>query len=120
MTQVCRHQATCQDFEGRQRRAESIAAGAWIVNWICVIMLFFGLITVGKKLSDMDNDGTGGLAKVKQELIEQGAARDVQIQFLTDRLADVAPKDVLPHVLKIEEMVKECRGSWTAAVEPRQ
>jgi hypothetical protein len=87
-------------------RLESRAhTSAWIVNWICVALIFCGLIMLGNTLRDV----SGEQVRTLKTLQVEGVRRDAEIEALRRTLEVSSPKDVLPHVLKIEQMMaSEC------------
>jgi hypothetical protein len=81
----------------------SIDAAAWFVNWVCVVMIFLGLVMLG------------------HDMRENSAMRAKQMRVLEahmDKLIKdmaVRPSDVLPHVLRVEKLITEGCAITTAA-----
>jgi hypothetical protein len=105
MTEVCKFQSVCDDFEGKTKSA-SVNATAWIVNWIVLSVLFIGLIMLGNEIrwnTQMRHEQIEVLAKLNGE-------QDAHLKRLAAAL-EVSPKHVLPHVVKIEKMLEgKCGG----------
>jgi hypothetical protein len=80
--------------------SESINAGAWIVNWICVVIVFLGLVMLSHDMRTMSALRNEQI----QQLIDMNEAQESAIKRLV-RDMDVRPKDVLPHVLAIERIL---------------
>lgn len=40
----------------------------WIVNWLCILIIFGGLVVLGKQIADIDRNGTEAGAKTMIEL----------------------------------------------------
>jgi hypothetical protein len=105
MTQVCKYQSVCNEFEAKAKGA-SVLATAWIVNWIVLIVLFGGLVMLGHEIR------YNAESRMKQvdALMKLNNQQDAQLKRLSEALA-ATPKHVLPHVLKIEEMLQTgCGG----------
>jgi hypothetical protein len=100
MTEVCKYQSVCKEFEGRDRRASSANATAWIVNWCCVVMLFAGMVVMSHSIDVLQADAI----KAWSEAREERRLVKAEVSVLAAALK-VSTKDVLPHVLKIEEML---------------
>jgi hypothetical protein len=73
---------------------------AWIANWLCMVMLFIGLVMLSQSIATLQTDTVENWEAARNERhVLRG-----QINLLAETLK-VSPKDVLPHVLKIEEML---------------
>jgi hypothetical protein len=101
MTKVCKYQSVCKEFEGRDRRASSVLATAWVVNWICLATLFGGIVVMSHSIDMLQADARNERKLVKAEVSVLAAALKVR------------PEHVLPHVLKIEEII-QAKCGWTA------
>jgi hypothetical protein len=101
MTEVCKYQSVCKEFEGRDRKYSSINATAWIVNWCCVVMLFAGMVVMSHSIDMLQAEARDERKLIRAEVSVLAAALKVR------------PEDVLPHVLKIEEII-QAKCGWTA------
>jgi hypothetical protein len=73
---------------------------AWIANWICLVVLFGGLVMMSRSIAGLQ---TAAMASWEQARNERYVLKS-QIAILADAL-QVTPRDVLPHVVKIEQML---------------
>jgi hypothetical protein len=99
----CKHQAICDVYEARGLSEAQILtanATAWIINWICVMMLFIGLVMLSHSIDALQVSATENWEHARNERYVLKS----QINILADALS-VSPKDVLPHVIKIEQML---------------
>jgi hypothetical protein len=100
MTEVCKYQSVCREFEGRDRRASSANATAWIVNWCCVVMLFAGMVVMSHSIDMLQADAI----KAWSEAREERRLVKAEVSMLAAALK-VRPEHVLPHMLKIEDLL---------------
>lgn len=80
-------------------------ATAWIVNWICVVLIFVGLVVVSNQMATT--------TQLRNEQIKQLMALNREQDAAIDRL--------VPHVLQVEKILRESCG-WkpdvTLGVKP--
>jgi hypothetical protein len=106
---LCKHQAICDAYEAKglsETKILTANASAWIINWICLVMLFIGLVMLSHSIAVLQANTVENWAQSRNERhILRG-----QVDILAESLK-VSPRDVLPHVLKIEQILdKGCRS----------
>jgi hypothetical protein len=106
---LCKHQAICDAYEAKglsETKILTANASAWIINWICLVMLFIGLVMLSHSVAALQGSVVWNWEAARNErYVLKG-----QIDILANNLK-VSPRDVLPHVLKIEQILdKGCRS----------
>ena len=75
----------------------------WVVNWLCMVMLFFGLVILGKNLSNETQRATEADQKsYQQRMLLQEAVLD-----LKKKLDQTSPTDVMREVLEIKRLLEQ-------------
>jgi hypothetical protein len=99
----CKHQAICDAYEAKglsETQVLTANASAWIVNWICLVVLFIGMVLMSHSISELQTAVVSNWERSRNErYVLKG-----QIDILSETLK-VSPRDVLPHVLKIEQIL---------------
>jgi hypothetical protein len=78
---------------------------AWIANWACMIMLFGGLAMLSHAIAELQ---TSAVKNWEQARNERHVLKG-QIDILAESLK-ISPKDVPPHVVKVEQMLESRCG----------
>jgi hypothetical protein len=74
----------------------------WVVNWLCMIMLFFGLVILGRNLStETQRAKLADERSSQQRTLLQEAVLD-----LKKKLDQTSPTDVMKEVLEIKRMLE--------------